>query len=222
MTRCALSWSGGKDSMLALDRARRQGIEVVCLFNIYEGSSDRVRFHGVRKDLIQEQADALAIPLLQDATHPDDYESVFLRMLLALRERDIDGIAFGNIHLADIRSWYEVRVTGYGFQHLEPLWGDDPASLIREFIDRGYQARIVSIDPRCSRPEWLGAPISDELLRTLEATDGIDICGESGEYHSFVYDGPLFHHRVAFVEGGTLDMEGHRVLDLFPTSLKNR
>src|SRR5437588_7005802 len=121
-TKYALSFSGGKDSMLALDRALRQRFDIHRLFNIYEGSSGRVRFHGIRAHLIGAQADSIGIPLLQDSTHPDDYEAVFLRVLDRLQEEGIGGIIFGNIHLADIRAWYEERVTARGFEHVEPLW----------------------------------------------------------------------------------------------------
>src|SRR5579864_7386517 len=154
--RYALSFSGGKDSTLALDRAVRRGLEIGCLFNIYEGVSGRVRFHGTRAPLIAAQAKALGLPLIQAFTHPDDYETIFLQMLDRRKAEGITGIAFGNVHLADIRAWYEERVTARGFEHLEPLWGDAPSDLVREFVDRGYQARLVSIDLARTPRDWLG------------------------------------------------------------------
>src|SRR5437763_720008 len=120
--RYALSFSGGKDSMLALDRSIRQGLDIAYLFNIYEGSSGRVRFHGIRAPMIAPQAELLGIPLIQDHTHPEDYEMVLLRVLDRLKEEGVGGIIFGNIHLADIRAWYEEQTTGRGFAHIEPLW----------------------------------------------------------------------------------------------------
>ena len=165
--RYALSWSGGKDSTLALDRARRAGLDVACLFNIYEGSSGRVRFHGVRAELIAAQASALGLPLVAAHTHPDDYETVFLRLLDQFRSEGIGGVMFGNIHLADIRAWYEERTTSRGFAHTEPLWGEAPGDLIREFVARGYLARIVSIDLARARPESLGAPLDLDLIHSI-------------------------------------------------------
>lgn len=212
--RYALSWSGGKDSTLALDRARRAGLDVACLFNIYEGSSGRVRFHGVRRELIVAQARALGLPLVAAHTHPDDYETVFLRLLDQLRAEGIGGIMFGNIHLADIRAWYEERTSGRGFAHAEPLWGAAPSDLIREFVARGYLARIVSIDLARARPEWLGARLDLELIRAIEAEPAVDLCGEQGEYHTFVSGGPLFRQPLPVQSGETIELEGHRFIDL--------
>jgi diphthine-ammonia ligase len=202
--------------MLALDRARRQGLDIAYLFNIYEGVSGRVRFHGIRKELIEIQADALGIPLLQTHTHPHDYEMALRHLFNLLKENGVDGIVFGNIHLADIYAWYHERVVAYGFQHIEPLWGDEPTRLIRELIERGYRGRIVSIDLARVQPDWLGAPFDLELIRALEAAEDVDVCGERGEYHSFVFDGPLFRRSVSFTEGEAVEMEGHRLLDLLP------
>src|SRR5207244_12953531 len=105
----ALFWSGGKDSLLALDRAERRGLEVSHLVNISEGNTGRVRFHGVRKELIQAQAEALGKTLLQFETHPENFEQAFQRALARARELGIGAIAFGNIYLADVRAWDEDR-----------------------------------------------------------------------------------------------------------------
>lgn len=212
----ALSWSGGKDSTLALDRAVRGGLPIDRLFNIYEGNSGRVRFHGVRRELIRAQADALGLDLVQRHTHPDDYETVFGRILDELRDDGVEGIVFGNIHLSDIRAWYEERTSARGFEHREPLWGEPPAALLDEFIGRGYLARVVSIDLERGRPEWLGRLLDAELADALRSSPGVDPAGEHGEYHSFVFDGPLFHRPVAVGTGDTVEREGHRLLDLVP------
>lgn len=212
----ALSWSGGKDSALALDRARRADLDVTLLFNIYEGNSGRVRFHGVPHALIQAQADALGLPLLLAHTHPDDYETVFLRLLGTLEDRGIGGVIFGNIHLADIRSWYEERVVARGLRHVEPLWGERPEAVVREFLDRGFRTRIVSVDVARGARQWVGRELTLDLADSIAGTAGVDPAGEHGEYHTFAYDGPLFtrpvHHRVT----GSLEMEGHALADLHP------
>lgn len=212
--RYALSFSGGKDSTLALDRAVRGGLEIACLFNIYEGVSGRVRFHGTRAPLIAAQAEALGLPLVQAFTHPDDYETVFLRLLDQLKEDGITGIAFGNVHLADIRAWYEERVVARGFEHLEPLWGDAPFDLVREFVDRGYRARLVSIDLARTPRDWLGRWIDAAFLADLAVHPEIDPCGERGEYHTFVESGPLFRQPVVVETGPTVEMEGHALLEM--------
>jgi len=210
----ALSFSGGKDSMLALDRAMRQGLEVAYLFNVFEGVSGRVRFHGVRASYIERQAEALGIPLLQDSTHPDDYEAVLLRLLDRLRKEGIGGIIFGNIHLADIRTWYEERTTRHGFQHVEPLWGESGISLLHEVIDRGYTAQVVSIDLARTPDAWLGRTLDHALCTEIVARPDIDPCGERGEYHTFVQNGPLFHRPIDLELGGRFEMEGHGLLEV--------
>lgn len=212
--RYALSFSGGKDSMLALDRAIRQGLDVACLFNIYEGSSGRVRFHGIRAPLIAAQAEAIGIPLVQDSTHPDDYETVFLRTLERLREEGIGGIIFGNIHLADIRAWYEERVTGMDFQHVEPLWGEPGLVLAREVIERGYSPVVVSVDLARAPASWLGRTLDLDLLRDIEARPEIDPAGERGEYHTFVAGGPHFRHALDIRIGEQVEMEGHGLIEV--------
>jgi diphthine-ammonia ligase len=209
----ALFWSGGKDSLLALDRARRQGLEVSHLVNVYEGNSGRVRFHGVRKEAIGAQARALGIELLQKSTHPDGFEQVFLAALEDLKRLSVGGIVFGNIHLADIRAWYEQRTTGMGFRHVESLWGDPPFVLIREFVSRGHKARIVSVYLTCGRREWIGRDFSEDLIGELERCEGVDVCGERGEYHSFAFGGPLFQPPLTMQTGALMEIDEHLILD---------
>jgi uncharacterized protein (TIGR00290 family) len=211
--RCALFWSGGKDSLLALDRARQNGLEVSYLVNIYEGSSGRVRFHGVRKDLIASQAESLGIELLQKKTHPETFEQTFRSAMQQLQHLEVEGIVFGNIHLADIRAWYEQRTTEIGFKHIEPLWGESPSRLVREFVRRGHRARIVSVYLTCGRREWIGKEFSEDFIRELEGTENTDVCGERGEYHSFAFGGPLFRVPLKFHDESQLEMENHLVLD---------
>jgi len=211
----ALLWSGGKDSLLALDRAQRNGLNVTHLVNIFEGNSQRVRFHGVPQALIAEQVRALGKTFLSYATHPDTFEQAFQKAMQALKAEGVEALAFGNIHLADIRAWYEERVTAGGFKHVEPLWGDPPETLIREFVARGHRSRIVSVYPEAGgQPEWLGQDFTPELVDRLAQTPGIDICGERGEYHSFAWGGPLFQWDVAFESTGTFSRDNHLCLDL--------
>ena len=184
--RCALSFSGGKDSVLALDRAIRQGLAVDFLVTMYDEDSQRVRFHGVPVALIQEQANALGIPLLAYPNTPALFETVFLQSLQDLRQRGITTLLFGNIHLADVRAWYEERTSAAGLIHREPLWGDPPGQIVREFLARGYTALLTCVEEARANPAWLGASLTDELVQAFEQA-GIDPCGERGEYHTFVH-----------------------------------
>ncbi len=183
------------------------------MVNIYEGSSGRVRFHGVRKELIAAQAKALGIELLQEKTHPETFEPALRSAMQELQGLGVEGIVFGNIHLAEIRAWYEQRTTEMGFEHIEPFWGDSPSSLIREFVRRGHRARIVRVYLTCGRREWIGKEFSEDFILELEGTESTDVCGERGEYHSFAFGGPLFRVPPRFHDESQLEMENHLVLD---------
>ncbi|GAC1382122.1 MAG: diphthine--ammonia ligase [Ktedonobacteraceae bacterium] len=209
----ALSFSGGKDSMLALDRVVRGGKRVDYLVTLYDAASERVRFHGVPIALIQAQAEMLGISLLSYATTPETFETTFLQSLVDLRKRGVSSIVFGNIHLADVRAWYEERTTAAEMTHIEPLWGDAPAILVRECIVRGYQATLTCIEQARARADWLGARLTEELVQDFEAA-GIDACGEYGEYHTFVSAGPLFACPLSIKLGEVVTMAGYQLVDI--------
>lgn len=212
---CALVGSGGKDSTLALDRVRGAGLEVRWLVNLYEGSSGRVRFHGVRAELVARQGEALGLEVVQRAVGPEGFEASFLAALDEVAARGARAVVFGNIHLQDVRAWYEERTRARGLQHLEPLWGEPPAALVREFVGRGYRAVVTAVDLRQGRPEWVGREVDLAFVRSVEEA-GADPCGEAGEYHTFVYHGPLFRCPVRFRAGACLERDGHRFVDLEP------
>jgi uncharacterized protein (TIGR00290 family) len=209
-----MAWSGGKDSMLALDRLVRDGHDVRFLFNLFDGRTRRIRFHGVRRELIQRQAERLGLIPVQLPVREQDFESVFLRGLSILRAKGVSGVAFGNIHLADVRAWYEERTTANGFKHIEPLWGGRPTELVSEMLSRGYRALLTSVSLDRSRQEWLGRTLDDDLLREIQATPGVDPAGESGDYHSFVYEGPLFRSPIGIATGEQYEAEGHALIDI--------
>jgi len=210
--------SGGKDSTLALDRARREGLDVQILANLYDRATGRVRFHGVRAALIAEQATALGLTCLQAATGADDFDQAFEALLDQLKGQGCDGVVFGNIHLADVREWYEMRVRAAGLEHVEPLWGDPPIELVYEVIERGYRALIVGVDAHRAAAPFLGRELDADIVTELGIAEGLDPAGERGEYHTFVYDGPAFAGPVAVRPGQVREADGHRQLDLIPTT----
>lgn len=210
---CAISFSGGKDSILALDRAIRAGYSIDYLLTLYDAPTQRVRFHGVPIEHIQAQADALGIPLLSYPNTPTTFEPVFLQALNDLCQHGVTTIIFGNIHLADVRAWYEERTTAAGLIHREPLWAESPSVLVRECISLGYKARLTCIELARARPEWLGALLDEKLVEEFEEA-GIDPCGERGEYHTFVYAGPLFKRELPVRMGDTVEMGGFRMRDV--------
>jgi len=210
----ALASSGGKDSTLALDRALRQGHHIRWLLNFFDAATARVRFHGVRAALIAQQADRLGLDLVQSGTSPTNFEDVYLQALDRMVDLGAQGIIYGNIHLADVRAWYEERTTSRGLQHLEPLWGETPAAVVAEVIARGYRARLTSVDLRMGDRAWLGEELDAQLAARVSARANTDVAGERGEYHTFVFDGPLFRSPIDVVTGAVRETEGHVVIDL--------
>lgn len=207
-------WSGGKDSYLALTRARNQGLAVSTLVNIYDQATGRVRFHAVRHELIAAQAFALGLRLHQHATPPERYDETFRAALARLAASGHRGVVFGNIHLADVRAWFEERVRGAGLEHLDPLWQEDPAALLEEFIGGGGQAVVTCVETAKLPASWLGRSLDEAFATDLARLPGVDPCGERGEYHTFVYAGPLFSRPVAWRPGPIHEEAGFAQLEL--------
>jgi uncharacterized protein (TIGR00290 family) len=210
----AVAWSGGKDSMLALDRAVRQDLDVRYLLNIIDAGTRRIRFHGVRAELIGRQAAALRMQLLQPATLPENFEQTFLGGLDQLRDFGVEGIIFGNIHLEDVRGWYEERTTGRGLAHVEPLWKVDPNVAVAELLERGYRTRITSVDLQMADRGWLGRELDRALAAEIAGRKGVDAAGERGEYHTFVFAGPLFTEPVEHIVGPVREEKGHALIEI--------
>jgi uncharacterized protein (TIGR00290 family) len=198
--RHALMWSGGKDSALALDRARRAGIEVARLISFYDSATRRVRFHFTRVEMLEMQAAAIGIGLRAIPTTWPEMETNLRQELSSLRDEGFSGVVFGDIHLADVRAWYEERVTAAGLKHLEPIWGEQPNLLLEEFIASGGRAVITCVDLAKLDEAWLGRVIDERFASEIGRTSA-DACGENGEYHSFAFAGPVFKKPVAWTAG---------------------
>lgn len=211
--RYALMWSGGKDGALALLRSRAAGPPVTRLVNFYDPASGRVRFHATRRELIQEQAGAIGIELRQYATPWERYETAFRAMLEELRSEGFTGLAFGDIHLADVRAWFEDRVRAAGLAHIEPIWGERPVDLLREFVGSGSRAIVTCVERSKLDVGWLGRIIDERFVRDITSVP-IDPAGENGEYHSFAFAGPLFRVPVTCRPGVTRNDGDFAQLDL--------
>lgn len=198
--RYAVMWSGGKDSALALVRAREQGFEIGCLINVIDAATGRVRFHATRAELIAAQAEALGVPLRQLATSWPEFEATLRAALAGIAAEGYAGVILGDIHLADVRAWYEERVHAAGLEHVEPLWGDAPLALVREYATRGGRAVITCCEVARLDERWLGRVIDTASVEEL-VREPIDPCGENGEYHSFAFAGPPFAAAVGWVAG---------------------
>jgi len=212
----ALMTSGGKDSILALDRAREAELDVRYLVSFHDGATGRVRFHGVRHELIEQQAEALGVECLCMPTLPTTFESTFTKALRELKDLGVTGVVFGNVSLADVRGWYEERVQAAGLEHVEPLWGGPAVEVAWAVVERGYRAIIVSADVGRGAASFLGREFDADLVTEISTRDDLDPCGERGEFHTFVFDGPEFRSPVGFSLGETVEFEGHRFVDLVP------
>lgn len=211
----ALCTGSGKDATLALHRARDAGLDVRVGLNLHDADTGRVAFHGTRATLVEAHCLALGLDPVLVPVAAGDFERTFVESLRGLAARGVRGVVFGNVHLADVRAWYEERVRAAGLEHVEPLWGDSPADLVREVAALGYRALVVSVDLEQGRAAWLGRELDEALVAEMEA-HGADPCGERGEYHTFVLDGPGFAAPVPVARGDEVEREGHRLLDLVP------
>jgi uncharacterized protein (TIGR00290 family) len=212
----ALSWSGGKDSALSLWKMREQGIEPQALITTVTEGYDRISMHGVRRELLAAQSDALGVPLVEVVIPPacvnEVYEARMADAFAAPPLAEVDAVAFGDLFLEDIRAYREERLAASGRRGLFPLWGRDTAVLAREFIAAGFQAYIACLDPRALAASFAGRAYDESLLADLPAD--VDPCGENGEFHTFVHAGPIFAEPVACETGEVVEREGFVFCDL--------
>ncbi len=216
-----LAWSGGKDSLMALELLMgNSSWEVVGLLTSVTSTYDRVSMHGVRRELLVEQACSLGLPLdivwLEPGESNETYEE---KMALKLREylaRGIKHTAFGDIFLEELRGYRERNLAKLGIEGLFPLWGTDTRLAMRSFVMRGFQALITCVDTWALDGSFLGRKLDETFLEELPS--GVDPCGENGEFHSFVYGGPLFKTTIRFHLGEVVEREKGRFLfqDLLP------
>jgi diphthine-ammonia ligase len=216
----AVLWSGGKDSCLALWRARQSGLRVDSVLNLFDESSGRIRFHAVRATLIAEQARQLGVQIFQYGTQPDSFAADLARALYELKARGYAGIIAGDIHLADVRQLNEELATAAGLQLIEPLWHCDGRQMLEEFVQIGFRAVLTCCDDRWASVLWPGREIDQTFIDDVSLAAGLDPSGELGEYHSFVFDGPLFSHPLGWTLGEMRRSNGFSQIDLLHSSIQ--
>ena len=185
------SWSGGKDSCLALHRAIQAGAEPRFLLSMLREDGARSRSHGLEPAVLEAQAASLGIPLITRPASWDEYESVFVGALQELEAEGVRAGVFGDIDLDDHRAWEEKVCAAAGIEPYLPLWQSSRAELLDELIGLGFEAIVVAVNAEKLAPEFLGRALDHALVREFEQM-GIDLCGEEGEYHTVVVDGPIF------------------------------
>ncbi|GAC1414405.1 MAG: ATPase [Acidobacteriaceae bacterium] len=221
--RILLSWSGGKDSAWALHLLRQRGeYEVVGLLTTLNERFRRIAIHGVREELLDLQAAALGLPLWKvDLPFPcsnPDYESRMASVCELAVAEGLHGIAFGDLFLEDIRAYRIARLAGTGLEPIFPVWtpvlGLSTAELAQQMIASGLRAHLTCVDPRVLSPSFAGRIFDFSLLEDLPAA--VDPCGERGEFHSFVYAGPIFSRTIRVIPGDVVERDNFVYADLLP------
>lgn len=207
------SWSGGKDSCLALDYARSAGYDVAFLLNMLAEDGEYSRSHGLRRSMLESQADAMGKEILFGRATWDDYERVFLERLALLKSRGFTAGVFGDIDLEAHREWVDRVCRTAGIKAVLPLWNEGRETLLDDFVSSGYRATIVSVREDALGREWLGRYLDRNAVEAFR-TAGIDLSGENGEYHTFVSDGPIFRKPILFRTGKTHAIQGYAFVEL--------
>lgn len=201
------SWSGGKDSCLAYYKALQQGYNIKYILNFISREFKRCCFHGIEAKLIKLQSELIGLPLIQKEVTADmqQYEKEFKEAVSALKE--IKSMVFGDIYLLDHLNWVERVCRDLNIKAVEPLWGVAPLKLMEEFVDLGFKAVVVSCQADKFGKDFVGREVSKSLIKELESKN-ICPCGENGEFHTLVVDGPIFKRSIEIVESEPVLKEG--------------
>lgn len=217
MKRVALAWSSGKDSAWSLHLLRQDPeIEVVALVTTLNQKFDRVAMHAVRRELVEAQARSAGLPLwtvpLPWPCSNEQYEARMLEVCRRAAGEGVQAMAFGDLFLTDIRAYRERQLEGTGLEPLFPVWGLPTRALAGDMIVSGLRARITCLDPKALPAGFAGREFDAAFLADLP--DGVDPCGENGEFHSFVYDGPMFRNQIPIQAGEVLERDGFVFADI--------
>ncbi len=212
-----VSWSSGKDSAFALHVLRQSNeYEIVGLLTTINARFDRVAMHGVRRELVEAQADAAGLPLwkvpLPWPCSNQEYEAAMSAACAQAIDAGVQAVAFGDLFLEDVRQYREDRMRGIGLAPVFPLWKRDTRRLIHDMWADGVRSRIVCLDPRKLSASFAGRDLDQQTVD--EFPSGIDPCGENGEFHTFVYDGPMFAHVIPVQNGEAVTRDGFVFMDV--------
>lgn len=202
-----LSWSGGKDSALALQHLQNNGnIEIIALLTTVTEDYDRISLHGVRSELLVQQAKCLGYPLekvtISKTTSNEEYDSKMQEILEKYLALGVSTVVFGDIFLEDVRKYREENLSKIGMKGIFPLWGRDTTELANMFINSGFKAIVTCVDSNILPKEFVGRVIDKQFLSDLPSN--VDPSGENGEFHSFVYDGPIFKNKIFYRIGNVV------------------
>ena len=219
-----VSWSGGKETSLSCYKVmQNQDVKVAYLLNMISEDGKYSRSHGIGSDLLRAQSEAIEIPIVQRKTSWKTYEEEFKRAVSDLEKDGIEAGVFGDIDLQEHRDWVERVCREIGIKPILPLWtppthhpNKKREELLKEFIQVGFKAIVIATNADFLGKEWLGREINGEFIKDLKVLENIDLCGEKGEYHTFVFDGPIFKKSVEFIIGKKVLKDKHWFLELLP------
>lgn len=204
ITQAIMSWSGGKDSSMALYYALQdKSLKIVSLLTTVTEAYDRISMHGVRRNLLEQQAASIGIPveevIIPKVCSNEEYDAQMKAKLMGFKDKSVESVIIGDIFLEDLKKYREERLAEIAMKGTFPIWKRDTKELSRTFIDLGFKAILTCIDSEVLDKSFCGRDYTPDLLKDLPAN--VDPCGENGEFHSFVYDGPIFRNPVSLKKG---------------------
>ncbi|MBA7655330.1 hypothetical protein ES703_63234 [subsurface metagenome] len=219
MEKVLFGWSGGKDSALALYEIQKdKKYEIISLLTTITEGYDRVSLHGVPRILVEQQAKSLGLPIqevfISKDSSNEEYESRMKETLIRFKQAGVSLVVFGDIFLEEVRKYREDNLSKLGMKGLFPIWGRDTVELTRSFIALGFQAIVTCIDARALDKSFVGRIIDESFSAQLPPN--VDPGGENGEFHSFVFDGPIFRERIAYKLGKQVLRDSFYFCDLLP------
>jgi len=190
------SWSGGKDSCLALDRAIKNNYEVKHLLTMFDETGERSRSHAVSLEVMRAQAESLGLELIMPIASWKDYQQVFIEELVKLKSQNVEAAIFGDIDLQAHRDWEEKVCAAAQIEAVLPLWNENRLDLVNEFLAEGFRSVVICVNEEYLPKDFCGRVFDEQFIRDLPT--GVDACGENGEFHTFVFDGKLFKNPVPY------------------------
>lgn len=219
----AVAWSGGKDSCLACYKAIKDGYIISSLL-IMMADGSTSNFHLINSNLLDDQSKSIDIPIIKQITSTTTYEKNFREALLELKNNGVQGIVTGDVFDVALHEpgWLDRICNEVGLTPIRPLWHLDTKQILNEFINEGFKAIIVRVKDSLLGLEWLGREINEKFLKDLLELGTIDPCGEHGEFHSFVIDGPIFKNRIEISESEKITVNGYGRLKIKSYEIKSK
>lgn len=210
-----ISWSGGKETAFSCYKAmQNQDIKVSCFLNMVSKDGKHSRTHGISSELLRLQAEAIGVPIVQKRTTWETYEEEFKKAISDFKKENIRAGGFGDIDLKEHREWVERVCRESDIKPIFPLWQGKREEILRDFINSGFEAIVVATKKDILGQKWLGRKIDERFIKDLKGVAGVDLCGEAGEYHTFVTSGPIFKKSIKILKTKKIENDKHCFLDI--------